>query len=39
MSDQKLTPMMRQYKDVKSGIPADALLLFRMIDRNFDFLL
>ncbi|MCP4178171.1 MAG: DNA mismatch repair protein MutS [bacterium] len=32
MNEVKLTPMMRQYKDVKSGIPDDALLLFRMGD-------
>ena len=32
MTEQKLTPMMRQYKNVKSGIPVDALLLFRMGD-------
>ena len=32
MPEQQLTPMMRQYKEVKSGVPADALLLFRMGD-------
>ncbi len=32
MAEIKLTPMMRQYKDVKSGVPADTLLLFRMGD-------
>jgi len=32
MSEQKLTPMMRQYRDVKSGIPEDAILFFRMGD-------
>ena len=28
----KLTPMMLQYQEVKSGVPKDALLLFRMGD-------
>ena len=34
MSDtgEKLTPMMRQYLQVKQGLPEDTLLLFRMGD-------
>ena len=32
MTEPKLTPMMRQYKEVKKGIPKDAILLFRMGD-------
>ena len=32
MTEVKLTPMMRQYRDVKAGVPKDALLLFRMGD-------
>jgi len=32
MSEVKLTPMMKQYMDVKAGIPEDAVLLFRMGD-------
>ena len=30
--DDKLTPMMRQYKEAKASIPADAVLLFRLGD-------
>lgn len=30
--DEKLTPMMRQYKEAKGSIPADAVLLFRLGD-------
>ena len=32
MSETKLTPMMRQYKEVKAGVSEDTLLLFRMGD-------
>ena len=28
----KLTPMMRQYRQIKSGLPPDAILLFRLGD-------
>ncbi len=31
-SEEKLTPMMRQYKEAKSSIPPDAVLLFRLGD-------
>jgi DNA mismatch repair protein MutS len=31
-SGQKLTPMMRQYLDVKGGLPEETILLFRMGD-------
>ncbi|MCM8529640.1 MAG: DNA mismatch repair protein MutS [Lentisphaeraceae bacterium] len=31
-SGQKLTPMMRQYLDVKEGLPEETILLFRMGD-------
>ncbi|HBM16999.1 MAG TPA: DNA mismatch repair protein MutS [Lentisphaeria bacterium] len=31
-SNETLTPMMRQYMDVKKSIPADAILLFRLGD-------
>ena len=30
--DEKLTPMMRQYKEAKASIPPDAVLLFRLGD-------
>ena len=30
--EQKLTPMMIQYREAKSQIPADAVLLFRLGD-------
>ena len=30
--EEKLTPMMRQYREAKSSIPADAVLLFRLGD-------
>ena len=30
--DEKITPMMRQYKEAKASIPADAVLLFRLGD-------
>ena len=30
--DDKLTPMMRQYREAKASIPADAVLLFRLGD-------
>ena len=32
MSEPKLTPMMKQYRQVKSEIPDDAILLFRLGD-------
>lgn len=32
MTEQKLTPMMKQYRQVKSEIPEDAILLFRLGD-------
>ena len=32
MPDPKLTPMMRQYRDVKAELADDILLLFRMGD-------
>lgn len=32
MSEAKLTPMMKQYKEVKGSIPENTLLLFRMGD-------
>jgi DNA mismatch repair protein MutS len=32
MADNELTPMMRQYRETKAGIPSDAVLLFRMGD-------
>ena len=32
MSNDHLTPMMRQYRDAKSQIPPDAILLFRLGD-------
>ena len=31
-SDTQLTPMMAQYRRIKSELPADALLLFRLGD-------
>ena len=31
-ADDKLTPMMRQYREAKASIPADAVLLFRLGD-------
>ena len=31
-TDEKITPMMRQYKEAKASIPADAVLLFRLGD-------
>ena len=30
--DEKLTPMMRQYREAKAAIPSDAVLLFRLGD-------
>ena len=30
--DAQLTPMMTQYRRIKAGLPADALLLFRLGD-------
>ena len=32
MSEVKLTPMMKQYMDIKASIPEDAVLMFRMGD-------
>src|SRR5258705_13849991 len=32
MSGEKLTPMMQQYFEVKRGLPANTLLLFRLGD-------
>lgn len=32
MTDEQLTPMMRQYREAKSKIPSDAILLFRLGD-------
>src|SRR3982750_1206295 len=32
MADSQLTPMMAQYRRIKSELPADALLLFRLGD-------
>ena len=31
-SEPQLTPMMAQYRRIKSGLPRDALLLFRLGD-------
>ena len=32
MSDPKLTPMMRQYQDIRRGLPPNTLLFFRLGD-------
>lgn len=32
MSDEKITPMMKQYQEVKASIPPDAVLLYRLGD-------
>ncbi len=32
MSAAKLTPMMRQYQDIRRGLPPNTLLLFRLGD-------